>query len=394
VKTIVASHNPDLAHDFDRDLLKRKDLRMVTARTIAELVERLHAGADVCFVDRVLPDGDGEMALATFRADKKLASIPVVLVSGSGAPASDRQRARELGFAELVELPAPPGALGLLVARLLGMPLREDERFAVRVHVFDAGTPAKDAGSPSDSYLGTSADLSENGMLLKARRDLPAGTKMGLRFSLPGRPGELNVRARVVRVDERSFAPARGLAIAFEDLTPADAGALHDYLRVLVGGRPFQWQVADHDGKKIVTFSGVLRGDSDLDPLRMLYGEVTFRMREFRRISSDSVQRWIDFVRGLKNVSRIHLVECPISFVHQANLITNLLERQDVRSFYAPYSCPRCGLDEEKLVDVAKDLEGGTRRTPPPFPCSACGSPLAFDDLVEQYFAFLDPRAA
>src|SRR3954466_1764265 len=137
---------------------------MVTARSIEELVERLRGGGDLCFVDRVLPDGDAEMALATIRADKKLANVPVVLVVTPGSPAtagSDRQRARELGFAEVVELPAPPGSLGLLVARLLGMPLREDKRFAVRVHVFDA------AGGSDDSYLGTSADLSERGMLLK-----------------------------------------------------------------------------------------------------------------------------------------------------------------------------------------------------------------------------------
>jgi CheY-like chemotaxis protein len=384
VKTIVASHNPDLARDFDRDMLKRRDLRMVTARTTAELVERLRAGADLCFIDRVLPDGDGEMALATIRADKKLPQVPVVLVAAQGAPASDRARAREVGFAELVELPAPPGSLGLLVARLLGMPLRDNERFAVRVHVFDAG------GALADAYLGTSADLSERGMLLKARREFNVGTRLGLRFSLPGKAGELTVKGRVVRVDTHTFRPSKGLAIAFEDLTPADSGALHDYLRVLVGGRPFQWQVSEDKGHKIVSFVGVLRADSDLDPLRMLYGDVYFRMREFRRISSDSVQRWIDFVRSLKNVSRIFLLECPSSFVHQANLITNLLERQEVLSFYAPYSCTACGLDEERLIDIPKDLDGGTKRTPPSFPCSACGAPLVFDDLVEQYFTFLD----
>src|SRR5262249_50544247 len=154
------SHNPDLARDFDRDLLKRRDLRMVTAHTIEELVEKLRAGADICFVDRVLPDGDCEMALAAIRSDKKLQSVPVVLVAAQGAPPGQRRRARDLGFAEGVERPAARGALGLVVARLLGMPLREDERFAVRVHVFDAeGVSA----STADAYLGTSADLSERG---------------------------------------------------------------------------------------------------------------------------------------------------------------------------------------------------------------------------------------
>jgi CheY-like chemotaxis protein len=387
VKTIVASHNPDLARDFDRDLLRRRDLRLISARNTPELIERLHAGADLCFVDRVLPDSDGETALATIRADKKLAAIPVVMVTTSGAPASDRLRAREVGFAEVVELPCAPGVLSLLVARLLGVPLREDERFAVRVHVY--GDAAAYAGN-SESYLGTSVDLSEAGMLLKAKREVQPGTRLSVRFCLPGRAGELNLRGRVARVDLNSFAPARGIALAFEHLSPGDRAALHEYLRVLVGDRPFQWQVTHAEGRQMVSLFGVLRGDSDLLPLKLLRGDVYFRLREFRRISSDSVQRWIEFIRSLDMVQKIYLFECPISFIHQANLITNLLERQEVLSFYAPYACDACGLEEEKLIVVAEHLDGGRRRTPPEFSCSSCDEPLAFDDLVEQYFAFLD----
>ncbi|HEY7955134.1 MAG TPA: PilZ domain-containing protein [Polyangia bacterium] len=386
MKTIVASHNPDLARDFDRDLLRRRDLRLVTARTTPELVERLGAGAHLCFLDRVLPDGDGATALAAIRAERKLAQVPVVMVVAAGAPAEDRLEARRIGFADVVELPAPPGALSLLVARLLGVPLREDERFAVRVHVFRAGSTTE---APED-YLGTSVDLSENGMLLKAKREAPVGTVLGLRFALPGRAGELHLKGRVVRVDGQALAPALALALAFEELTAADSHALHEYLKVLVGDRPFNWQVSREEGRQVVSLSGVLRADSDLEPLRSLRGAVYFRLREFRRISSDSVQRWIELVRSLKDVERIYLYECPISFIHQANLITNLLERQEVLSFYAPYTCADCGLDEEQLIDVARDLDGGKRRTPPASPCSSCGAPLAFDDLIEQYLAFLD----
>jgi CheY-like chemotaxis protein len=387
VKTIVASHNPDLARDFDRDLLRRRDLRLVTARSTTELLERLRSGADMCFVDRVLPDTDAETALAEIRADRKLSTVPVVMVTSQGAPASDRMRAREAGFADVVELPAAPGVLSLLVARHLGVPLREDERFAVRVHVYDGDSSATPT---QDNYIGTSVDLSEAGMLLKAKRDVPAGALLQLRFQLPGKAGELLLKGRVVRVDVSSYAPARGLALSFEALTAADRAALHDYLRVLVGGRPFQWLVTHESGRQVVSLFGVLRGDSDLLPLKLLRGEIYFRLREFRRISSDSVQRWIEFIRGLDMVTKIGLLECPISFVHQANLITNLLERQDVISFFAPYACDHCGLEEEKLLDVAQDLDGGKRRTPPEQTCSGCGNALFFDDLVEQYFAFLD----
>jgi CheY-like chemotaxis protein len=390
VKTIVATHDPDLARDFDRDLLRRKDLRLLTVRTSDELVARLREGGHLAFVSRVLPDGDAESALAQVRADRALAQVPVVLVTTEGAPASDRQTAREAGFAEVVELPAPPGALPLLVARLLGMPLRENERFAVRIHVFDhaGGDPQAEPGP--DAYLGTSVDLSEHGILLKAKRTLPIGTQLKLRFSLPGRAGELTPTAKVVRIDESSMAPAKGLALNFEDLGPFERNALRDYLKVLVSGRPFHWQVNVEDGRQVVSMFGVLGADADLEPLRSLKGQPTFRLREFRRISSDSVQRWIDFVRSLGGVNKIALIECPISFIHQANLITNLLDRQEVESFFAPYTCEACGLETEQLLSVAEHLEGGKRRAPPSFPCSACGAPLVFDDLVEQYFAFLD----
>jgi hypothetical protein len=100
------------------------------------------------------------------------------------------------------------------------------------------------------------------------------------------------------------------------------------------------------------------------------------------------VQKWIEFVRSLTAVTRIRLIEVPIPFVHQANLINNLLERQEVLSFFAPYACDSCGLDEERLIDVARDLDGGRSHEPPEFPCSSCRRPLAFDEF-ESYFAFL-----
>jgi CheY-like chemotaxis protein len=388
VKTIVASHNPDLARDFDRDLLRRKDLRLVTARDSDDLVARLREGADICFVDRVLPDGDAEAALAMIRGDKKLQQVPVVLVSAAGAPQHDRAEAQKSGFADVVVLPTSPGALSLLIARLLGLPLREDERFAVRVHVFTASGHSE---SP-ETYIGTSIDLSENGMLLKARKSAAPGTILGMRFALPGRAGELSLRGRVVRADAHAFAPAHALALAFEEMTATDAAALREYLRVLIGGRPFRWRSVEEDGRQVIELYGVLRADSDLTALEQQKGELWFRMREFRRISSDSVQKWIDFVRAFAagdKRARLHLLEVPVPFVHQANLITNLLERQDVVSFYAPYSCAACGLDEERLIDVHRDLDDGKQRTAPAMRCSSCGGAMAFDELPE-FFAFLD----
>ena len=59
-------------------------------------------------------------------------------------------------------------------------------------------------------------------------------------------------------------------------------------------------------------------------------------------------------------------------------------------TFFAPYACDDCGLEEEKLIDVKRDLDGGKRRTPPASRAPAAAGRSSFDELVEQYFAFLD----
>jgi hypothetical protein len=199
---------------------------------------------------------------------------------------------------------------------------------------------------------------------------------------------------RVVRHDAQGFQPEIAVGLAFESLSELNRRALREYLQTLLLARPFRWHIAREKERQVISLSGVLRADADLAPLQQLRGELDFRLREFRRISSDSIQTWLDLIRSLTGVSQIRLLECPIAFVQQANAISNLLDQTQVVSFYAPYMCPRCGLDEERLIDVERDLEGAREPgqmllRPPVFPCSSCGAPLAFDDIPERYFAFL-----
>jgi hypothetical protein len=393
VKTIVATQHAELQAELQRDLLRRSDLRLVVTRGLPDLLGALQKGADLCLLSRNLDGASVASAIAAIRADRRCALVPVVLLSGGGGLERGERRG---DFDEVLELPAAPGALSLLLSRYLGVPLREGERFAVRVHVFSAaqaeGRDAKSDGPPPAEYLGTTVDLSEVGLLLKTRRPLPVGDRLGIRFTLPGHPGELDLQARVVRTDERSFAPELGVALGFTTLSEVDRRALRDYLQTLQSGRPFRWHIVREGDRQVISLSGVLRADAELTPLRQLRGELDFRLRDFRRISSDSIQTWLDLIRSLRGASKIRLFECPIAFIQQANAISNLLEQTQVCSFYAPYVCPRCGLDEERLIDVGRDLtgpDGQVSRRPPAFPCPSCGTALSFDDIPERYFAFL-----
>jgi len=59
-----------------------------------------------------------------------------------------------------------------------------------------------------------------------------------------------------------------------------------------------------------------------------------------------------------------------------------------VRSILAPYLCPSCGDESLELVTIAEETEG--HEFPPPRLCANCGQPLQFDELADEYFAFLD----
>lgn len=244
------------------------------------------------------------------------------------------------------------------------------------------------------AYLGSSIDLSLQGMLLRAARPLALDERLPLRILLPGRSTEVTAIGRVVRLDPTTYAPELGAALFFEQLSDEARQQIADLFAAAAAGRGFHYRIepGEQDQGLLISLSGVLNATVDLTPLKQLRGELDFKLRDFRRISSDSIQSWLDFVRSLTGASRIRLHECPIAFVQQANAISNLLDNTQVVSFFAPYVCRGCHRDKEILLDVARDLTdaaGQLVRRPPPRRCDDCGQELAFDDIPERYFMFL-----
>ena len=381
MKTIVAAFSPELPHDLQQGLLHRKELRLVAVRSLPELLERLSRGADLCLVGSQLGSDNAASISQAVRASRRTSAPPIILILTNGAAAPPG--ASQL-FDEVIDWPQQAPMLSSSLARFLGFASREHERFPVRAHVF--------LGTSGDNYLGTTMDLSPDGMLLRTTRVMPFGERLPLRISVPGRPGEIAVHGRVVRADNQTYAPDHAVALRFEGVSEENRHALRDYFIQLSGGRSFRWKMVRSGEKTLIYLSGLLNAEVDLSPLKQLRGEVHFHMREFRRISSDSIQTWIDLIRSLTGVSKIRLFECPIQFVQQANAISNLLENTEVVSFFAPYLCPRCGLDEERLIDVRRDMydaSGALQRRAPAAACPGCSGSLVFDDIPERYFMFL-----
>jgi hypothetical protein len=383
VKTIVAAFHPEMPRGLQQGLLHRKDLQLCHVRTLAELSDRLGRGADLCLLGPQLGEHSAVTVAQAVRDKRTARGLPLVLllpvVGNTVLPYSS-------SFDEVIEWPGKATALPQILCRILGLPARTSERYPVRVHVF--GT----FGQGGDSaYLGTSIDLSLDGMLLRTGRAVSVGERAFLRFALPGRPLELQLSGRAVRIEKDAYAPESGVAIRFDSASDPERHQLKEHF-IAMSGRTFRWNIVREGNRLHIHLSGVLNAEVDLTAFKQLTGELDFYLRDFRRISSDSIQTWLDLMRSLTGVARIRLHECPIAFIQQANAISNLLDNTQVVSFFAPYVCGRCGLDAEQMLVVDRDMRdtgGQLLRRPPSFKCVQCNGELSFDDIPERYFMFL-----
>jgi anti-anti-sigma regulatory factor len=139
-----------------------------------------------------------------------------------------------------------------------------------------------------------------------------------------------------------------------------------------------------------VTFSGELDETVDFAELRRaLAGSVVFDLGAIRRIDSAGVREWISFLRELAGVEPLVFVRCSPPFVTQLNLIFNFRGNATIESFLAPYVCPACDHEDEKLLNVKTDFPDGAASKLPQFPCVKCKTTMELDDLPDRYTYFL-----
>jgi CheY-like chemotaxis protein len=120
-RVIVADDSP-VVRELIAVNLELEGLEVEQCGDGAEALRRIAARPpDLVMLDIVMPVMDGFSALEQIRADPRIASLPVVLVTGR-ASAADLARGRELGVDTYVTKPFEPtelvgAVLGLLEAR-------------------------------------------------------------------------------------------------------------------------------------------------------------------------------------------------------------------------------------------------------------------------------------
>lgn len=144
------------------------------------------------------------------------------------------------------------------------------------------------------------------------------------------------------------------------------------------------------DNVLAVRISGSIEENVDFG---QLIGEPSAEMhiycKEVVRINSIGVKAWIKYFQTLqaRNV-RLKFMECSTAIVEQVNMISNFTSGGVVESLFLPFVCGNCKTELVGLFrseDVAK-----MNKQIPDLKCSKCGGKASFDDIPEEYFAFLD----
>jgi anti-anti-sigma regulatory factor len=149
-----------------------------------------------------------------------------------------------------------------------------------------------------------------------------------------------------------------------------------------------------------VTFlkvGGIIDEDNTLaGSLKKIDGRtVVIDLSGVERINSCGVRDWVNWLNDLDARGKsVVLVKCSPCIVNQINLVNNFVGRGMVKSFFAPYFCPTCDVEQQKLLQV-EDFSGMDRPRAPEVRGDACQQAdcqMEFDDIEEAYFAFL-PRS-
>jgi len=116
--------------------------------------------------------------------------------------------------------------------------------------------------------------------------------------------------------------------------------------------------------------------------------EMQIHCKEIPRINSIGVKAWIKYFSGVRQSgTRLHFLECSTAVVEQINLISNFTAPGEVESVYVPFSCGSCRGEFIALFKPT-DLQKMQLKIPD-LTCPKCSGKAQFDDIPEEYFAFV-----
>lgn len=147
---------------------------------------------------------------------------------------------------------------------------------------------------------------------------------------------------------------------------------------------------SDKNGIREIFFNGSFDEDLEIEKiLSEIKPSMIFNLKGVRKITSFGVKLWIDLLKKIPDSYTISFEECSIPFIDQTNMISNFVQKGNIKSYYAPFICEDDHEFEQKLVisDVGfKDEE----YTFPDIKCPICGEKCELDEFADDYLSFLE----
>ena len=222
VKTIVIANSSELVRDRFRAVLESAGHESVFIAGATELLALLKAnlaGVDLVVLDMRLPAASG---VDLVRAIRKIdgGRLPILIFSGTIAGADEVRALAGLGVAGyLNEHSAAHHILPSLAPHLF--PDNFNRRGSPRAGL---GIPVEYRSSHSVAVAQT-LDLSHGGLGIRTTSPVEPGSKLRVRFRIPGATEDTSAEGCVVWSD-----PRVGMGLQFEAPTPADRNAIDNFV--------------------------------------------------------------------------------------------------------------------------------------------------------------------
>jgi DNA-binding response OmpR family regulator len=368
VPKVLVSNNSELLRHLTTPPFRRLELEIIVASSGDEaLAAFARDKPQLALLDAELAGVSGYDIASKIK--EAAPATKVVLVVGKRLHHDQMRKVADCGCDEVLIAPMTSDELYDVVAIQLGMPRRGAERYRIEITAGD---------KPIEATL-TNLSIDGARLVTSTTHQIAEGSQLSLTITPEGGVPIL-IRARALWAQPRDGRTVIGAA--FDDLD--------ERARQLLA-RLTQWEIVDDTTRTRVVLKGDFTEATRFDELMpAMVGRVDFDLAQVTYMNSLGVRAWCEFLRSAP-IQGYEFHACSVPFVLQASMVEDVVGRGTVASFFAPYHCSSCDHQEERLLQSAAILASGG--DPPIFACPKCDGELAFDDLPERYFAFLQRTA-
>jgi uncharacterized protein (TIGR02266 family) len=221
-KTVVVADDNAFVRDRFRTALEQAGHVAISVETAAGLLERLRASADdidLLIVDLRLPDMPGPALIRAIHAIDD-GRLPILVFSGTVANAEEVRQLAALGVAGYTnEYSAAPHILPSLAPHLF--PDNFNRRTSPRVVL---GIPVQYRfGNTIAAAL--TLNMSHSGIAIRTTSPLESGSRIKVRFRMPGSNRDVDAEGRVVWSDTRV-----GMGVQFDAVDPGHQAFIDNFV--------------------------------------------------------------------------------------------------------------------------------------------------------------------